>query len=225
VKAMILAAGLGQRMLPLTENTPKPLLLAGGRMLIEWQILRLQEAGISEIVINHHHLGQQIENALGDGQRYGVRLHYSAEPERLETAGGIIRALPLLGKEPFVLTNADIWTDYDFSRLTRRTAPAGSAALMHMVMVPNPAHNTAGDFSLDNGWVGEQQAPRYTYAGISMLHPDFFAGESERFLPLLPLLRKAIAERRVSGEFHTGQWHDIGTPERLQWLDRYLGAR
>jgi len=233
MKAMILAAGMGQRMLPLTEKVPKPLLMAGGRTLIEWQILRLARAGIHEIVINHHHLGTQIEQALGDGQRYGVQLHYSPEPQRLETAGGIIRALPLLGDTPFVLTNADVWTDYDFSRLTRiaaassgRSGASGAGrALMHLVLVPNPPHHPAGDFSLVNGWVGDQQASRYTYAGISLLHPQFFAGESERFLPLLPLLRNAIARRLVTGELHAGQWHDVGTPERLQWLDHYLCAR
>lgn len=220
MKAMILAAGLGNRMLPLTATCPKPLLRAGGRSLIEWQIQRLQQAGIVDIVINHHHLGEQIELALGDGSELGVRIRYSPEPERLETAGGIIRALPMLGDDSFIIVNGDVWTDFDFASL-RPLDP--DKALAHLVMVPNTAHHPEGDYFLDNtGRVRETGAPRLTYSGISVLHRTMFAGYPDQYQPLAPLLVSAMRANLVSGERHDGDWQDIGTPEKLQALDAQL---
>jgi N-acetyl-alpha-D-muramate 1-phosphate uridylyltransferase len=223
VNAMILSAGLGNRMLPLTAHTPKPLLRAGAHSLIEWQIIRLCQAGVTQIVINHHHLGEQIENALGDGSRLGVSIRYSAEPERLETAGGIIRALPLLEDDSFIVVNGDVWTDFDFSRL--KPLSSGSA-LAHLVMVPNAAHHRAGDFALDDsGLLSEDGETKLTYSGISVLHRDLFRGLDEQYLALAPLLRKAMGQKRVTGELFTGDWRDIGTPERLKALDIELRAQ
>lgn len=220
MKAMILAAGLGKRMLPLTESMPKPLLSAGGRSLIEWQIRRLQQAGVSDVVINHHHLGAQIESALGDGSQFGVRIRYSPEPERLETAGGIIRALPVLGDDCFIIVNGDVWTDFDFATLQPLDP---RQALAHLVMVPNAAHHPAGDYFLDNtGRVRENGAPRLTYSGISVLHRSLFAGYADAYQPLAPLLVSAMRAGLVSGERYDGEWQDIGTPDKLRALDRQL---
>lgn len=220
MKAMILAAGLGKRMLPLTEALPKPLLRAGDRSLIEWQIGRLQQAGVTDVVINHHHLGAQIEAALGDGSEFGVRIRYSPEPERLETAGGIIRALPLLGDDSFIIVNGDVWTDFDFASL--RPLKPGQA-LAHLVMVPNTAHHPEGDYFLDNtGRVRESGAPRLTYSGISVLHRALFDGYPAQYQPLAPLLVSAMRANLVSGERHDGDWQDIGTPEKLRALDAQL---
>lgn len=224
MKAMILAAGLGTRMLPLTAHTPKPLLRVGGRCLIEWQVDRLAAAGVTEIVINHYYLGEQIEQTLGDGSRYGVNLVYSAETERLETAGGIIRALPLLGDAHFIIANSDVWTDFDYRRLIARAELMQRAAenpiMAHLVMVPNAAHHPGGDFVLESdGCVLDQDGPRLTYAGISLLHPDLFAGLTAQFQPLTPLLRRAMQQRQVTGELFSGAWQDVGTPERLAALD------
>lgn len=225
MKAMILAAGLGQRMLPLTEHTPKPLLRAGECSLIEWQIRRLAAAGIEDIVINLHHHGAQIQQALGTGERYGVRLAYSHETERLETAGGIIKALPLLGRTPFILTNADVWTDYDYSCLVDRAVQLCSGRLGHLVMVADAPHNPAGDFALDSHNVLHAQGEnKLTYAGISLLHPELFEGLVEGFRPLAPLLRQAMDRQLLTGECFTGQWYDIGTPERLRVLDERLST-
>ena len=223
MKVMILAAGFGSRMRPLTDNRPKPLLQVGGQSLIEWQLQRLSRAGFHEVVINHHYLGEQIEQALGDGSRWQLRIHYSPEREILETAGGILQALPLLGEQPFLVVNADIWTDFDYARL--RNLPAGDD-LAHLVLVPNTDHHPEGDFCLDaQGRVGQEGASRHTFSGVSVMHPRLFAGESPRRLPLAPMLRQAMQQGRVSGELHAGQWQDIGTPERLQALDRSLSAR
>lgn len=222
MKAMILAAGLGKRMLPLTATTPKPLLRAGAHSLIEWQIIRLARAGIHDLVINLHHLGEQIPVALGDGGRYGVSIQYSRESEPLETAGGIIQALPLLGTEPFLVVNGDVWTDFDFSRLSQLGGGqlAMSANLAHLVLVPNPAQHPEGDFHLDaSGRVSEQALPRYTFSGISVLSPELFAGLAVQRLALAPLLRQAMAARQVTGELFTGEWQDIGSPERLKTLE------
>jgi MurNAc alpha-1-phosphate uridylyltransferase len=231
MKAMLLAAGKGTRMLPLTATTPKPLLMAGGKTLIEHQILKLKAAGFGEFVINHAWLGAQIEAALGDGAQLGVKINWSREGEPLETAGGILRALPLLGGEPFALVNADIWTDYAFAQL--HTALAVSD-LVHLVLVPNPEHHPRGDFGLAAGRLeptqpaGSSQQPwqmqRYTYSGIAVFHPQLFAGMSDGKAPLLPLLQKAIGLGRASGEVFTGDWIDVGTPERLAALDRRLTA-
>ncbi len=223
MKVMLLAAGKGTRMLPLTATTPKPLLKAGGRSLIEHQIVKLQAAGFTELVINHAWLGQQIEQALGDGSRYGVQIHWSREDEPLETAGGIIQALPLLGSEPFVVVNADIWTDFHFATL-RTALPAGGQA--HLVLVPNPEHHTRGDFVLNTD--AQLELPlhngvqTFTYSGIAVYDPALFAGVSERLYPLLPLLKKAIAANTASGQVHRGAWLDVGTPQRLQELDKQL---
>lgn len=217
MKAMILAAGHGERMRPLTLTTPKPLLQAGGRCLIEYHLDALARAGVREVVVNHGWLGQQIADFLGDGQRYGLRIHYSAEGDSpLETAGGIIQALPLLGDAPFILVNADIWTDYDFSRLPTRLS--GKA---HLVLVDNPPHHPEGDFALDSH-ILRNKGEQLTYSGIGVYAPALFAGLAPGVRPLAPLLRAAIEQAEVSGEWYRGQWWDVGTPQRLQQLDAYL---
>lgn len=215
--AMILAAGLGERMQPLTADIPKPLLKVGAKSLIEHQVDKLVAGGVRQLVINHFHLGVQIEAALGDGSRFGARIDYSREPIRLETAGGIIKALPRLGEGSFIVVNSDIWTDFDYGRLQ---PVDGESVLAHLVLVPNAAHKPEGDFALDErGQVHAEaagDAPRHTFSGISVLHRKLFAGYPIQPLPLAPLLRAAMAEGRVSGELHRGQWIDVGTPERLQ---------
>ena len=217
MKVMILAAGHGKRMLPLTATTPKPLLKAGAHSLIEWQILKLAKAGFRDLVINIHHLGEQIPAALGDGSRFGVSIQYSVETELLETAGGIIKALPLLGDDAFVVVNSDIWTDYDFVRLHNAATPG---VLAHLVLVPNAPHHPAGDFHLHaSGRVSDNCQPKVTFSGISVLHPQLFAGQSVQRMPLSPLLREAMATQQVSGEYFTGEWQDIGSPERLKALE------
>ncbi len=220
MKAMILAAGRGERMRPLTDHTPKPLLLAGGKPLIAWHLERLAAAGFREIVINHAHLGTQIEAALGDGSHWGLHIAYSPEPPgALETAGGIATALPLLGGDPFLVVNGDVYCDFDFGRFSGSTA-AGA----HLVMVANPAHHTGGDFSLDGQRViyanGEQTL---TYAGIGVFSPAFFAGvQPGTVMKLRPLLDAAIAAGTLTGERFTGRWVDVGTPQRLAELDAEL---
>ncbi|MDT8398043.1 MAG: nucleotidyltransferase family protein [Pseudomonadales bacterium] len=219
MKALILAAGEGRRMLPLTRDIPKPLLPVKGRSLIEHQIGKLVKNGIRDIVINHAWLGEKIEMALGDGARLGARLSYSREGQPLETAGGIIRALPLLGDRPFMVVNADIWTDYPFRQLESRPQPG---CLAHLVMVSNAAHHPAGDFCLGpEGLLAAKAGPgqqTLTYSGISVFRPAFFAGLEPGFRALAPLLTAAIARQQVSGEFYGGTWQDIGTPERLRAL-------
>lgn len=218
MKAMILAAGRGERMRPLTDHTPKPLLRAGGRMLIEYHIEALVRAGVREIVINHAHLGANIEQALGGGRRYGVVIVYSAEGgQPLETGGGIYKALPLLGAAPFAVVNADIWTDYPFARLPH--APEG---LAHLVLADNPPHHNSGDFVLRAGQVCEDDGPKLTFSGIGVYRPELFAGCKAGAFPLAPLLRTAMSAGAVSGEHYRGRWFDIGTPERLRELDREL---
>lgn len=221
MKAMILAAGFGKRMQPLTLRTPKPLLPVGGRPLIVWHLQRLAGSGFTDVVINHHHLGEQLEQALGDGSRWGLRIHWSPEADILETAGGIRQALPLLDDGPFAVINGDIWTDYDFGRL--RGAPL-DGCLGHLVLVPDAPHNPEGDFSLDEaGRAGlESGGRRYTFSGISVLHPALFRGVPPGHRRLTELLRPAMAEGRISGELFRGHWHDIGTPERLDALDAAL---
>ena len=219
--AMILAAGRGERMRPLTDHTPKPLLPVAGKPLIEWHIERLSAAGIRDLVINHAHLGAQIEQALGDGSRWSLRIRYSAEGEgcALETGGGIHHALPLLGDDPFVVVNADVWTDMDFSRLG---LPA--SCLAHLVMVDNPPQHPRGDFRLDDDRLSDQGGPRLTYSGIGVYHRDLFVDCRPGAFPLAPLLRRAMAERRISGEHYRGRWVDVGTPQRLAELERMLQA-
>jgi MurNAc alpha-1-phosphate uridylyltransferase len=211
MKAMILAAGRGERMRPLTDETPKPLLRIGGQTLIEHHIHALTQAGITGLVINHAHLGEQIVKALGDGDAYGVSIRYSPEPgAALETGGGIHNALPLLGDAPFIVVNADIWTDYRFDGLPK--APAG---LAHLVMVDNPAYHPDGDFSLSNGLLSQRGPRMLTFSGIGVYRPELFTGCSPGAFPLGPLLRTAMDRGEVSGEHYDGRWFDIGTPERL----------
>ena len=220
MKAMILAAGLGTRMRPLTDHTPKPLLKAGGKPLIVWHIERLRAAGFSELVINHAWLGEQLEQALGDGADFGVRITWSREGTPLETAGGIRRALPLLGDGPFLVVNGDIWVDLDFAHL--RQPPKG---LAHLVLVDNPAHHPNGDFQLgSDGKVRDNGAHRLTFSGIGVYQPGLFESLAEGEARLAPLLREAMARDQVTGEHFTGQWWDIGTPERLSELDQRLAS-
>jgi MurNAc alpha-1-phosphate uridylyltransferase len=220
MKAMILAAGRGERMRPLTDQTPKPLLLAGGKPLIAWYLERLAAAGFTEVVINHAHLGDKIEAALGDGSQWGLKIRYSAEPPgALETAGGIASALPLLGDEPFLVVNGDIWCDWDFAGARRLTA-AGA----HLVMVANPAHHAGGDFSLDGERITFARGKEtLTYAGIAVFSPSFFAGVPRgSAMKLYPLLAAAITAGTLTGERFDGHWVDVGTPQRLAKLDAEL---
>lgn len=222
MRAMILAAGRGERMRPLTDRTPKPLLLAGGKPLIQYHVERLAAAGVRELAINHAHLGGQIEETLGDGSRFGVSIRYSAEGEgqALETGGGIFKALPLLGPDPFLVVNADIWTDCPFGHLG-----LSSDDLAHLVLVENPPQHRQGDFALDDKRVRSDGSPRYTFSGIGVYRPELFAGCSPGAFPLAPLLRRAMAEDRVGGRLHRGRWFDIGTPQRLGELDDWLAGR
>jgi MurNAc alpha-1-phosphate uridylyltransferase len=224
MKAMILAAGKGERLRPLTLHTPKPLVQAGGVALIEHQLLALRDAGFSELVINHAWLGQQIEDYLGDGARFGVAIRYSAEGEPLETGGGIYRALPLLGEAPFVIANGDIWTDFGYSRLHRALADGD---LAHLVLVANPGHNVRGDFHLAERF-GKQRirhARGTPDLESPVLHPALFAACSAGAFKLAPLLREAMVAGRVSGELHEGRWVDVGTHERLAEVERLLAVR
>ncbi|MEJ1225527.1 nucleotidyltransferase family protein [Pseudomonas sp. CCNWLW56] len=221
MKAMILAAGKGERMRPLTLTTPKPLVRVGGAPLIEYHLRALASAGFTDIVINHAWLGQQIEDHLGDGSRFGVRIRYSPEGEPLETGGGIFRALPLLGDEPFVVVNGDIWTDFDFSALRRPLQ-----GLAHLVLVDNPEHHPGGDFVLLHGKIHDDgaAADKLTYSGIAVLHPLLFKGCSDGAFKLAPLFRQAMALGQVSGERLQGQWVDVGTHERLAQVETLIEA-
>ncbi|SHE55297.1 Nucleotidyl transferase [Modicisalibacter ilicicola DSM 19980] len=221
MKAMILAAGLGTRMRPLTDHTPKPLLEAGGKPLIVHHLERLAAIGIEDIVINVSYRADQIIEALGDGRHHGVRLHWSREETPLETGGGILRALPLLGDAPFLLVNGDVWCDLDPAWL----APLQDD-LARLVLIDNPDHHPEGDFHLDaTGRVHAEGQPRLTFAGISLLAPALVAGEPAGAFKLAPLLRKAMREGRVGGCHHRGPWVDVGTPERLRELDAWLGQK
>lgn len=223
MRAMILAAGRGERMRPLTLATPKPLLEAGGAPLIVHHLRALRAAGFADVVVNLSWLGDQIRAALGDGSRFGMRLHYSDEgPEPLETGGGIFRALPLLGAGPFLVLNGDVWTDIDAARLRERLAPHD---LAHLVLVPNPAHNERGDFVLANGRIVEAAGERLTFSGVGVYRAELFDGCRDGVFKLAPLLRAAARAGRLSGERHEGAWLDIGTPERLAQLDALLRRR
>ena len=227
---MILAAGRGERMRPLTDHTPKPLLQAGGRSLIDWHLDALRRAGIREVVINHAHLGSMIEQALGKGEVLGMRLIYSPESTALETAGGIRHALHHLGEDPFLVVNGDIHTDFDYGRAHTIAAQVLAARLdCWCVLVPNPAHHPAGDFDFAGGRllpaVTSRPGRRLTFSGIGVYRPEFFAalpdGHAAR---LAPLLRSAAEEGRAGAECHFGHWTDVGTPERLQALDDLLST-
>ena len=218
MKAMILAAGRGERMRPLTDTTPKPLLKVGGKMLIEYHLEKLKAANIIDVVINHAWLGEQIEQHLGDGSRYGLNIQYSAEGEALETAGGIVNALPQLGNKPFLVINGDIFCDYDISTLM-----APISGLAHLILVDNPEHNPQGDFALtDSGEVNQVGDNKLTFSGIGIYHPDLFKDMEKGKRALAPVLRGAMDNHFVTGSHYQGLWHDIGTPERLSELDLYL---
>ncbi|WP_454831977.1 N-acetylmuramate alpha-1-phosphate uridylyltransferase MurU [Pseudoxanthomonas wuyuanensis] len=233
MKALIFAAGLGERMRPLTERTPKPLLQAGGKPLIVWHLEKLAALGISDAVINTSWLAEQFPQALGDGSRWGLRLHYSYEgPVPLETGGGMLHALPLLGDAPFLLVNGDIWTDYDFGRLPRE--PMGDA---HLVLVTNPPQHPNGDFSLGNdGILLPDGETKLTFTGIGVYRPGLLrdwrnvvgdtpgSGQTPPSFKLAPLLRHGMSRQRITGEFHPGRWTDVGTPERLAQLNTELAG-
>jgi N-acetyl-alpha-D-muramate 1-phosphate uridylyltransferase len=222
MKAMILAAGRGERMRPLTDQTPKALLRINDKYLISMIILSLKQAGINELVINLAHLGEQIAAALGDGAAHGASIRYSRETEALETAGGIVYALPLLGTDPFIAVNADVYSDYDFGALAH--AAQGLSAdgpLAHLVLVENPPQHPRGDFGLAGRRVLADAAARHTFSGIGAYHPALFAGITRGARArLADVLIAAMAEGRVNGELYCGRWHDIGTPERLAAVDR-----
>jgi MurNAc alpha-1-phosphate uridylyltransferase len=223
MKAMILAAGRGERLRPLTDRVPKPLLEAGGKPLIAWHLERLAAAGCREVVINVSHLGERIVERLGDGAAWGLRIVFSREQQALETAGGMALARGLLGADPFLVVNGDVYCEVDLARLRRI---AQGERLAHLVLVPNPAHHPAGDFTLDAGRIGNAAAPRYTYAGIAVISPALFAGvEAGSKAQLAPLLRAAAERRLVSGELFEGTWLDVGTVDRLAALEAYLAAK
>ena len=217
---MVLAAGRGERLRPLTDTLPKPLVVVGGRPLISWHLAALARAGVREVVVNLSWLGEQLRAALGDGREFGVTIRYSEEgPVPLETGGGILRALPLLGPEPFLVVSGDVWTDIDFARVTLEPD-----ALAHLVLIPNPPHHPRGDFGLEGELVVSAAHERFTYANVGLYRPEFFAGCTAERFPLLEPLNRAIAARRVRGELHRGQWCDVGTPERLAALNAKLAA-
>ena len=218
MKAMILAAGRGERMRPLTDHTPKPLLQVGGKPLIVWHLERLVKAGFKEVVINHAHLGKQIEQALGSGSAWGLSIEYSSEIKALETAGGIANALPLLGDSPFLVVNGDVFTEINFGVLQ-----LVSPNLAHLVMVDNPPQHPDGDFSLDSGKITASGSHKLTFSGVGVYHPALFVDvDRSQAAKLAPLLRSAMAEGLVTGDHYQGVWHDIGTPERLTFLDQQL---
>ena len=212
--AMVLAAGRGERMRPLTDAVPKPLLTVRGKPLIVYHLEKLSRLGVKQVVINLAWLGGQIRAALGDGAQWQLKIHYSDEGERaLETGGGIFRALPQLGQQPFLVVNADVFTDLDFAAL--RIAPQ---ALAQLVLVANPTHHPHGDFALVDGLVQEQGGARWTYSGIGLYRPELFQGCSAGAFPLLPLFRRAIASGRLHGQVYAGAWSDVGSVERLAAL-------
>ena len=220
---MLLAAGRGERLRPLTDTVPKALVEAGGKPLIVWHLERLARAGIRDAVINISHLGERIVERLGDGARFGLRLHYSRERERLETAGGIANALELLGRAPFLLVNADVYCECDFARLMNIQL---GDRLAHLVLVPNPSHRSKGDFSLADGRLGDAAAPRYTYAGVAVVAPKLVQSVNRgEKAPLAPLLYDAAARGLLGGEVYGGLWQDVGTMERLAELERFLNER
>lgn len=223
MKAMILAAGRGQRLRPLTDTTPKPLIRVAGTPLIEYHLQRLAQAGVQDVVINLGYLGDQIAAHLGNGERFDLQLQYSQEGNPpLETGGGIKAALPLLGEQPFLLINADVYTDFDFADLLQ--AGLAGADLAQLVLVPNPPQHLEGDFALQEGRVLTRGALRHTYAGIAVLHPALVANVSQARFALAPYLREAMQAGRVAGQLHCGQWNDVGTAQRLQQLEQQLAG-
>ena len=221
MKAMVMAAGRGERMRPITDKLPKPLVPVAGKPLIVYHLERLAAAGVRDVVVNLSWLGDQIRAALGDGREYRLTISYSQEPaEPLETGGGIFKALPLLGPGPFLVVNGDTWSDIDYSRLALEDGANG-----RIVLVPNPTHNLRGDFGVDGDVVVDRETDRFTYSGVGVYRPEFFDGCSPGRFPMLPLLKRAIAARVLRGEVHLGEWCDVGTPERLATLDADVRAR
>ena len=219
--AMLLAAGRGERMRPLTDDTPKPLLRVGGRALIDYHLAALAAAGFERVVVNTAWQGAKLREHVGEGRELGLSVRYSDEGEQaLETAGGIAQALPMLGPRPFVVINADVYTDFPYARLT---LPVGRYA--HLVLVDNPPQHPAGDFALRAGRVYADGGPYLTFAGIGVYHPALFSGLPRRPARLAPLLARAMDAGRVSGEHYHGAWHDVGTPERLHALDSTLASQ
>jgi len=218
---MILAAGQGKRMRPLTDEIPKPLLTAGGISLLEHHIINLRDAGFTELIVNAAYLGSQIQDFCGDGSRWGVNIAFSMESEPLETAGGVVHALSLLGGEPFLVVNGDIFCPYPFAEFLGLAMGSGAA---HLIMVPNPGHNACGDFSLSEGRVTQPLSETWTFSGIGLYHPQFFADLPPGKRPLKPLFDAAIREGRLSGQLWHGRWTDVGTPERLYLLNDVLAG-
>ena len=222
MKAMVLAAGYGNRLRPLTDHTPKPLVPVGGKPLIVHHLEKLSSAGFSEVVINLGHLGKKIPEALGDGHSWGLSISYSDEgPEPLETGGGMTKALPLLGTEPFLLVNGDVWCDLDFSTLPKNL-PEDDLAMLYLVA--KPEWRERGDFSLSENRVIEKDSPEFLYAGIALYHPSILAGAVVEKFSIIPRLKKAISDNRVGGLLYHGEWDDVGTPERLGALHAQYGA-
>ena len=219
MRAMILAAGRGERLRPLTDSIPKPLVEVGAKPLIEHHLQALAEAGFREIVINQGHLGNMLRSALGDGGRWDINIHWSNEqPEALETGGGILQALPLLGASPFLVVNGDIWTDYPYSRLR-----AIKCDWAHLVMIPNPPHNLGGDFALLNARIRIEGGDKLTYSGIGVYHPRLFGDCTPGKFSVVPLLRSTMENHLISGEIYKGGWEDIGTLERLEAVRVNIG--
>jgi len=219
MKAMILAAGRGERMRPLTDTTPKPLLMAGSKRLIEYHLYNLASAGFKEVVINVAWLGQQIIDTIGSGEKYNLNIVYSNEGDQaLETGGGIYNALPLLGSEPFLVINGDVWTDYPFKKLYNFSLKDKA----HLVLVNNPQHHPEGDFSIAENRLTEGGFKKFTFSGIGIYSTDFFTGHQQKKYPLAPMIREYISENNISSELYTGKWMDIGTEQRLQELKLYL---
>jgi MurNAc alpha-1-phosphate uridylyltransferase len=216
--AMILAAGRGKRLRPLTDKIPKPLIKVAGKSLIEYHLQNLADAGIKQIIINTAWLAEKIHAQLGNGANYGVSITYSDEGEALNTAGGIINALPLLGNEPFLVVNGDIWCDFNFSELT----PLKPGIQAHIILVDNPEHNQQGDFSLQDKQIRTSGKTMYTYSGIGIYSADFFAEQDPGFAPLAPIIKSKSKDGLISGQYYDGQWADVGTIERLQELEQQL---
>ena len=221
MKAMILAAGRGERLRPLTDDVPKPLLKVAGKSLIEHHLENLAKAGFKEIIINTAWLADKLHQQLGDGSDYGVTIQYSDEGDALETAGGIINALPLLGDKPFLVVNGDIWCDFDFSTLPELDKDIQS----HLVLVNNPEHNQKGDFSLQDGLIKNTGETMLTFSGIGIYTTIFFEKRKSGVSPLAPLIREKCEDKLVSGQLYEGAWTDVGTIERLQFLDNQLADR